>query len=141
MKSVLRQLAVVAFLGLFAFLGADTLAKEDARLGWGMFAYQIRYQLRYEWLLADGSTRPQRPMDLAGKVKGYLDSGVKQRTRYGKGALQRWLESYARHMYDTRRPKGAVAFRAIADYAINEGEPLCMVVQHPEAPVVGVAAR
>ena len=131
MTRVLRQAAVIGFLGVFVTLGVRTLVAQDARLGWGMFTYQINYQLSYEWVLEDGTTRPQQAIDLDGKVRSYIGDSRSRRTRYGRGALRSWLRCYCRHMHRERRPADAIAFRAVASYTVNHGEPQEMIVEYP----------
>ncbi len=126
------NLVLVGFLAMLVSLGIRTLVFEDARLGWGMFSYQMNYQTRYEWVMEDGTTRAESGLDLRGKTKGYLGETRPHRTRYGVGAMKTWLHSYVRHMYRQRRPAGAVAFRAVVDYTINYGQPRQLVVEHPQ---------
>jgi hypothetical protein len=127
----LLHLVPIALIALNVALGVRTLAVQDARLGWGMFSNQMNYQTGYEWVLADGSTRPEAGLDLRGKTKGYLGETRSHRTRYGVGAMRTWLHAYVRHMYRNRRPPDAVAFRATVDYQINFGEDRQLVVTYP----------
>jgi len=124
---------VVAFLGLLVGLGIRSLVLEDARLGWGMFAYQTNYSVSYEWVLADGTTRKQAARDLAGRTLKYLDDKVAHRTRYGRGAIRCWMRSYLDYLCATYLPADAVGARAVVTYRINkEGDWQELVVRAPE---------
>ena len=127
----MQHVVVFALLAIIVSLGIRTLAFQDARLGWGMFSYQMNYQMSYAWALSDGTTRPESGLDLDGKVKGYLGETKRHRTRYGVGAMKTWLHVYVRHMHRQRRPPDAVAFRATVDYTINYGPPRQLVVEYP----------
>ena len=64
----MQHVVVFAFLAIIVSLGIRTLAFQDARLGWGMFSYQMNYQMSYAWALSDGTTRPESGLDLEAKL-------------------------------------------------------------------------
>lgn len=127
------SLLVLGFIALNSVLAVRSWLLEDARLGWGMFSYQTNYSVSYEWVLRDGSVRPQPALDVAGRALKYVGDDAVHRTRYGLGGIRSWLDSYARYMHEEHRPLDAVAFRAVVDYVINKrGAHRRMVVQYPE---------
>ena len=86
----------------------------------------------YEWVLRDGSTRPQRALDLEGRSLKYVGDDAVHRTRYGRGGIRSWLDSYVRYMHERYRPPDAVAFRAVVDYLINKrGASRRLIVHYP----------
>jgi len=128
----LLNAAVLAFVGLQVVLGVRSLALHDSRLGWGMFSYQTNYTVAYDWLMPDGSTRPQPALDVEGRALKYVGDDAAHRTRYGLGGIRAWMRSYARYMYAKYRPSDAAVFRAVVDYQINKhGARRSFVVQYP----------
>lgn len=128
----LGNTVVVAFLALQLTLCVRSLALEDARLGWGMFGYQTDYTVSYEWILADGTSRRQPARDLAGRTLKYCGDTASHRTRYGRGAIRGWLDSYVQYLYAQRLPEDAVGVRAVVTYRLNkQGDRQQLVVVHP----------
>jgi len=128
----LGNAVVLGFLALQLGLGLRSLLLEDARLGWGMFCYQTNYTVAYEWVLADGTTLPFPARDLGGRSLKYLADDYAHRTRYGRGAIRGWMESYLGYLLARYRPGAAVGARAVVTYRINKlGEWRTLVVQVP----------
>jgi len=124
---------ILGFVGMQVALGIRTLALEDTRLGWGMFAYQTNYAVSYEWVLADGTTRKQPALGLAGRTIKYCGDQFIHRTRYGRGAIRCWMRSYLHYLCEQHLPADAVAARAVVSYRINkQGNWEELVVQVPE---------
>ena len=132
MKKVLWNGAVIGFLAMNITLGIRSLTLEDARLGWGMFSYQTNYTVKYAWINEDGSVREQPARDLRGRTHKYLGDDKSHRTRYGRGGIRGWMQSYCRHMYETHKPSDAVAFRALVTYRINKGRVQQLTVRYPQ---------
>jgi hypothetical protein len=132
-RKILGNAIVIAFLAMQLFFGFRSLVLEDARLGWGMFGYQVNYTVSYEWVLRDGTTRKQPGRDLAGRTLKYLDDTRPHRTRYGRGAIRGWTRSYLEYLYEKYLPEDAVGVRAVVAYRINKlGDKRELVVQVPE---------
>ncbi len=132
---IVAHLVVVAFLSAVLGLSARSLVVRDARFGWGMFGENTRYLVAYRWIMHDGTSIPHFPGEdrtdgrLPGRAAkvGHQEpesmfetaEAWSRRTRYGIGAVRRWVWSYQRHAFSQLRPQGAVSLEAKLFYAIN----------------------
>ena len=114
------KLTVIAVMSVMLFLSGRTLLLDDAQYGWGMFSKQINYTLRYEWVMANGKTIRYKPGKEVRKKNRYIAERMKtKRTRYGTGAVARWVNRYLEFVYENKKQSGAIAIRAILKYQIN----------------------
>jgi len=113
------QAVVVLYLVVMVALGCRTLVLKDAQFGWGMFSRQINYTVRYEWVIDDSRTLRYRSGDELRRKNHYVKGRGGHRTRYEIGAVRRWIRSYLRFVYESRRFDGVVAIRAKLKYQVN----------------------
>lgn len=130
--ALLKNLAVITFVvGLPAF-GVRSVATQDSRFGWGMFHQHTEFLIHYEWAYPDGSHQgvANTAADLPAR-QSIISGDRTHTTRYGVGALRRWIGSHPEHLYKQRKPEGAEAVRARLVYVINQERVELQVLHYP----------
>jgi hypothetical protein len=104
--------AVIAVvLGGELALAVQATARQDGQYGWGMFASVVDFQVRYDWVLADGRLRQHLPGgELRGRARQLVGHGGS--TLYRQGAIRRFVSGYLGYLVEHRPPADAVAIRA-----------------------------
>lgn len=117
---VARNAVVVLFVASLVALGVRSQLTEDTRFGWAMFSHQTDFIVRYEWVDASGEPRTVDGTadDLPGR-QSIISGDAYHSTRYGVGAVRRWVTTYLDHLYHERRPPDAVSVRARIAYRID----------------------
>ncbi len=113
------QTLVILYLVAMMALGCRSLVLKDAQFGWGMFSRQINYTVRYRWVIDDGSPiKYWTGHELRRENRGVNDF-ERHQTRYGIGAVRRWIRRYLQFVYETHNFDGVVAIQAELRFQVN----------------------
>lgn len=114
--TVLRQVPVLLFLSLLAFVTVRAQIQDDHRYGFSMFRTFTGYYLQYQWILEDGSEIAHTPegawmLGKARKMKPAKPQKPKH-TISGNGTVRNRAWTYMKWVYAHHKPKRAVAIKA-----------------------------
>lgn len=130
--NILRNIVVILFLFLIVGLGIRTLVTADHRYGWGMFATQTNYELKYRLRYKQESRSYIPRKELRGKTKRRLSPRRRTISRYGIGAVRRWVGNYTCYIYEKNNSDELLYAEAVIRYYTNRQNPAVETVICPQ---------
>jgi hypothetical protein len=84
---------------------------QDAQYSWAMFASVVHFDVRYDWVLKNGSLRRHLPgEELRGRARQLV--GDRGTTLYQVGSTRRFVVGYLRYLAQHAPPEDAAVIRA-----------------------------
>lgn len=105
-------------------LGLHGLVTGDPRAAWGMFPYELRYNLEYRCRYGDGH---EEIFDPSAELKGAerklrpWPAGGEHKTYYGLPQVRAWIRSYLRYSLESQGAVGVREVSARFSYRIGRG--------------------